>query len=59
MDGTPLQALIEEQHPECLLMSSSKIPKVMRKTRRNKGRKAEFHVNDISSATEQPTEFDT
>jgi hypothetical protein len=59
MDGTPLQALIEEQHLECLLMSSSKIPKVMRKTRRNKGRNTEFHVIDISSPTEQPTEFHT
>jgi hypothetical protein len=40
MDGTVPETHIEERRPECLLMSSTKIQKVMRKTRRNRGRNA-------------------
>ena len=40
-------------------MSSAKIQKLMRKTRRSKGRKAEFYVIEITPAADQPTEFHT
>jgi hypothetical protein len=40
-------------------MSSAKILKLMRKTRRNRGRNAEFYVIDISPSPEQPAEFHT
>jgi hypothetical protein len=42
MDGTTMETQLEERRPECLLMSSTKVQKLMRKTGRNKGRKAEF-----------------
>jgi hypothetical protein len=38
-------------------MSSGKIQKPMRKTRRSKGRNAEFYVIDISPSAEQLAEF--
>jgi hypothetical protein len=38
-------------------MSSGKIQKLMRKTRRSKGRNAEFDVIGISPVAEQPAEF--
>jgi hypothetical protein len=38
-------------------MSSSKIKKLMRKTRRNSGHKADFYVIDISPSSELPAEF--
>jgi hypothetical protein len=38
-------------------MFSSKIQKLMRKTRRSRGRNAEFYIIDISPFTEQPAEF--
>jgi hypothetical protein len=57
MDGTPVETLVEERRPECLPMSFDKIQKLMWKTRRSKGRNAEFYVIDISQAAEQPTEF--
>jgi hypothetical protein len=44
MDGTTHETRIEERRPEFLLMSSTKVQKLMRKTRRNKGRNAEFYV---------------
>jgi hypothetical protein len=51
MDGTTVETQIEERRLECLLMSSPKIQKLMRKTRRSKGRYAEFYVIDVSQAT--------
>jgi hypothetical protein len=59
MDGTTLDTQLEERRLECLLMSLGKIQKLMRKTRRSKGRNAEFYVVHISLATEQPAEFHT
>jgi hypothetical protein len=59
MDGTTVDTQIEEQRPECLIMSSGKIQKLMRKTRRNKGRNAEFYVFDVSQAIYEPAEFHT
>jgi hypothetical protein len=44
MDGTAVETTLEERRPECLLMSSTKVQKLMRKTRRNRGRNAEFYV---------------
>jgi hypothetical protein len=44
MDRTSVETTLEERRPECLLMSSTKVQKLMRKTRRNKGRHAEFYV---------------
>jgi hypothetical protein len=37
MDDTTVESQIEERHHECLLMSSTKVQKLMRKTHRNKG----------------------
>jgi hypothetical protein len=42
MDGTPVATQNEERRDECLLMSSPKIQKLMRKTRRDRGRNADF-----------------
>jgi hypothetical protein len=49
MDGRTMENQIEDRRPKCLLMSFSKIQKLMRKTRRGKGRNAEFYVIDISA----------
>jgi hypothetical protein len=57
MDGTTPETNIEERRLECLLMSSSNIHELMRRTRCGKGRNAEFYVIDISLAAEQPAEF--
>jgi hypothetical protein len=52
MDGTTMTMQIEERRPECLLMSCAKIQKLMRKTRRSRGRNAEFYVIDVSRVAE-------
>jgi type II secretory pathway predicted ATPase ExeA len=57
MDGTSVETQIEERRLGCLLMSSTKIQKLLRKTRRSRGRNAEFYVIEIKPATKQPTEF--
>jgi hypothetical protein len=44
MDGKAVETQREERRHECLLMSSTKVQKLMRKTRRSRGRKAEFYV---------------
>jgi hypothetical protein len=59
MDGTPMETQLEERRLECLLMSSTKIQKLLRKTRRSKGRETEFYVIELTSAADQPTEFHT
>jgi hypothetical protein len=38
-------------------MSSTKVQKLMRKTRRNRERNAEFYVIELTPAADQPTEF--
>jgi hypothetical protein len=38
-------------------MSSAKIHKLMRKTRRSEGRNADFYVLDVFPSAKQPTEF--
>jgi hypothetical protein len=57
MDGTTMETQLEEQRPECLLMSSGRIQKLMRKTRRSGGSDAEVYVIDSSPALDQPAEF--
>jgi hypothetical protein len=59
MDGKAVETTLEERRPECLLMSSTKVQKLMRKTRRSTGRHAEFYVIELTSAAEQPTDFHT
>jgi hypothetical protein len=59
MDGTGVVTPLEERRPECLLMSSAKVQKLMRKTRRGNGRNAEFFVIDLTPAADQPIDFHT
>jgi hypothetical protein len=47
MDGTTWETQLEERRPECLLMSSTKVQKLMRKTRRSRGCNAEFYVINL------------
>jgi hypothetical protein len=57
MAGTTMETQLEERRPKCLLISSTKVQKLMRKTRRNRGRNAEFYVIAITPAADQPTAF--
>jgi hypothetical protein len=57
MDGTALATLLEERRPECLLMSSTKAQKLMRKTRRSRGRTTDFYMLHVTPATDQSTNF--
>jgi hypothetical protein len=59
MDGTSVETQLEERRPECLLMLFTKVQKLLRKTRRCRGRKAEFYVIEVSPSADQPTEFHT
>jgi hypothetical protein len=59
MDGRAVETTLEERRPECLLMSSTKVQKLMRKTRRSMGRNAEFYVVELTPAADQPTDFHT
>jgi hypothetical protein len=59
MDGTAVETTLEERRPECLLMSSTKVQKLMRKTRRSRRRKAEIYVTELTPAVDQPTDFHT
>jgi hypothetical protein len=57
MDGTSLETQLEERRPECLLMSSTKVQKLMRKTRRSTGRNTDFYVIELTPTADQPAEF--
>jgi hypothetical protein len=59
MDGTSVESTLEERRPEGLLMSSTKVQKLMRKTSRSRGRNAEFYVIELTSAADQPTDLHT
>jgi hypothetical protein len=59
MDGIAVETTLEERRPECLLLSSTKVQKLMRKTRRSRGRRADFYVIELTSAADQPTDFHT
>jgi hypothetical protein len=52
MDGTTVDTPIEERRHECPLMSSDKVQKLVRKTRRSRGRNAKFSVSHITVTTE-------
>jgi hypothetical protein len=52
LDETLVDTQIEERRPQCLSMSSNEIHKLMRKTRRSRGRNVLLYVIDISPATE-------
>jgi hypothetical protein len=60
MDGTTVETQLKERRQECLLMSSTKMQKLMRKTRRIRGRNnAVFYVIELTPSAEQPAEFHT
>jgi hypothetical protein len=59
MDGTAVETTLEERRPECLVMSSTKVQILMRKTRRSRGRHAEFYVIELTPAADQPNDFHT
>jgi hypothetical protein len=59
MDGTSMETQLEERRLECLLMSSTKVQKLMRKTRRTRGCNAEFYVIELTPTATQSTEFHT
>jgi hypothetical protein len=47
MDGTLVETRIEERRPQCLLMSSTNVQELMRKTRRNMGRIDDFYLSTL------------
>jgi hypothetical protein len=55
MDGRIVEIQLEDRRLEFLLMSSTKVEKLMRKTRRSKGRNAEFYVIELTPSADQPT----
>jgi hypothetical protein len=57
MHGIALETQLEEQRHECLLMSSTKVQKLLRKTRRSRERNAEFYMIELTPSADQPTEF--
>jgi hypothetical protein len=59
MDGTSVETKLEERRHECLLMSSTKVQKLMRKARRSRGRNAEFYIIELTPAADRPTDFHT
>jgi hypothetical protein len=59
MDGTTMETQLEERRLECLLLSSTKVQKLVRKARRSRGRNAELYVLHVTPATYQLTEFHT
>jgi hypothetical protein len=59
MNGTAVETTLEERRPECLVMSSTEVQKLMRKTRRSRGRNAEFYVIELTPTADQPTDFHT
>jgi hypothetical protein len=59
MDGKTVETQLEERRHECLLLSYTKVQKLMRKTRCSMGRNAEFYVIELTSAAVKSTEFHT
>jgi hypothetical protein len=59
MDGTTVETTLEEQRHECLLMSYTKVQKLMRTTRRSTGRNAKFYVIELTPAANQLIDFHT
>jgi hypothetical protein len=56
MDGTIVETETKEHRLECRLMAPTKVQRLMRKTRRDNGRKADFFVSNITPATLQPSD---
>jgi hypothetical protein len=52
MEETTVETQIEDRRPEFLMMLSAKVQKLMRNTRRNSGRTTEFHMIEVTPATE-------
>jgi hypothetical protein len=59
MDGTAVETQLEERRRECLIMSSTKVQKLVRKTRRSRGRIVESYVIELTLAADQTTKFHT
>jgi predicted acylesterase/phospholipase RssA len=59
MDGTTTALQTKGRRLEFLLMSSSKVQRPVRKTRRSKGRIADFCVIDLTPTAEHPADFHT
>jgi hypothetical protein len=58
MDGIDVETQLEERRlGGCLLMSSTKVQKLIRKTRRSRGRNAGFYAIEVTPTIDQPTEF--
>jgi hypothetical protein len=51
MDGTRVDIQTDERNPQCLLISSGKVKKLMRKTHRSKGRNADLYMINVSPKT--------
>jgi hypothetical protein len=51
MDGTSIEVYTKERLHECLLISSGKTQKLMRKTRQTKERNAKLHVINVTPTT--------
>jgi hypothetical protein len=54
MEGFAVETQTDEHRLECLLLSSRKVQKLMRKTRRSRGRNAEFYVINVTPGAEYP-----
>jgi hypothetical protein len=59
MDGTSMETPLEERRPECLLISSTNVQKLVRKTRRSKGRTTKLYMLRVTPTTDQQNEFHT
>jgi hypothetical protein len=57
MDYTTVVTQTYERIPKCSPMSSTKIQKLLRKTRRRRRRNVYFYVIDVTPVAKKPTEF--
>jgi hypothetical protein len=59
MSGTSIKVQTQKRRLECLPMPSSKVQKLMRKTRLSKGRNAELQVIKVTRVAKQLAKFHT
>jgi hypothetical protein len=59
MDGKTTEIQNEDCRSKCLLMSSGKGQKLMRRTHKSRGRNAEFYMINVKPSVEQASEFHT
>jgi hypothetical protein len=59
MDGTTMDTRIEELKLDCQPMSSCKVQELLSKTRRSRGRNADFYVIHASPTAEPHAKFRT